>query len=315
MIAKIGLAAMASCCSFAVLVLASLTGFPTASIPSALAHDQIPANYLALYQRAALTCPGLDWTLLAAIGKVESDHGRSNLPGVHSGANSAGAQGPMQMLPTTFAGYDHPVDADPLPTETGGSKPPSPYNATDAIYAAARHLCSHGVADDVNSAVITYNCGNSGPACQVAAAGYAADVMASAASYRTLDDQPGAAADTAMQAAMAMIGTPYVWGGESPGGFDCSGLAQWAYAHAGIGLPRTAQLQYDAGPRRKPGSPLQPGDLLFFGDGTKAIHHVGIFIGDGLMVDAPHTGEVVRLDRVEGFSPAYVGATAPGNGT
>jgi cell wall-associated NlpC family hydrolase len=314
MMAKIGLAVMASCCSFAVLVLASLTGFPSASLPSGLAQDQIPASYLGLYQRAALTCPGLDWTVLAAIGHIESDHGRGTLPGVRSGANAAGAQGPMQMLPATFGAYDHPVDADPLPTEAGGGTPPSPYNPADAIYAAARYLCASHVADDVNAAVISYNCGNAGQACQVAAAGYAADVLATAASYRTPDDQPGTAADTAVQAAMAMLGTPYVWGGEDPTGFDCSGLVQWAYAHAGIALPRTAQLQYDAGPRRKPSAQLQPGDLLFFGAGPKAIHHVGIFVGDGLMVNAPHTGAVVRLDRVEGFTPPFVGASAPGNG-
>ena len=164
MMAKIGLAAMASCCSFAILVLAGLTGFPNASLPSALAQDHIPATYLGLYQRAAITCPGLDWTILAAIGKVESDHGRSTLPGVHSGANPAGAQGPMQMLAATFAAYEHPVDADPLPTEAGGATPPSPYNPTDAIYAAARYLCASHVADDVNAAVIAYNCGNPGQA-------------------------------------------------------------------------------------------------------------------------------------------------------
>ena len=171
-----------------------------------------------------------------------------------------------------------------------------------------------GVANDVNAAVIAYNCGNPGPACQVAAAGYAADVSATAASYRTADDQSGTAADTAVQAAMAMIGTPYVWGGEDPSGFDCSGLTQWAYAHAGIALPRTAQQQYEAGPRRQSSLPLQPGDLLFFGAGPTGIHHLGIFIGDGLMVDAPHTGALVRLDRVAGFAPADVGTTAPGNG-
>lgn len=313
MIAKIGLAAMAASGSFAVLVLASLNGFPIASVPSALARSEIPPDYLGLYQRAALTCPGLDWTVLAAIGKVESDHGRSTLPGVRNGSNTAGAQGPMQMLPATFAAYDHPVDADPLPTEPGGATPPSPYNPTDAIYAAARYLCASGVADDPSGAMITYNCGNPGPGCQVAAAGYAADVTATAASYRSLDDQPGTAAGIVIQAASSMLGTPYVWGGTDPGGFDCSGLAQWAYAHAGISLPRTAQLQYDAGPRRAGTATLQPGDLLFFGSGSQSVEHVGIYLGDGLMIDAPHTGAVVRLDRISGFTPPFLGATAPGN--
>jgi soluble lytic murein transglycosylase-like protein len=102
--------------------------------------DTIPPSYLALYRQGAATCPGLPWTVLAGIGSIESDHGRSTAAGVHSGANSAGAQGPMQFLPATFAGYDHPVPADPAPTPPGAAHPPSPYNPVDAIYAAARYL-------------------------------------------------------------------------------------------------------------------------------------------------------------------------------
>ena len=94
---------------------------------------------LSLYQAAAVTCPGLPWTVLAAIGTVESGNGTSSLPGVHSGANGAGAEGPMQFEPATFAAYDQPVPP-------GGADPPSPYDATDAVYAAARMLCADGAA-------------------------------------------------------------------------------------------------------------------------------------------------------------------------
>jgi hypothetical protein len=73
---------------------------PTAT---SAATSKIPAAMLALYRAAAATCPGLPWTILAAIGTVESDNGQSNLPGVHSGANSAGAEGPMQFESATFA--------------------------------------------------------------------------------------------------------------------------------------------------------------------------------------------------------------------
>ncbi len=122
--------------------------------------------------------------------------------------------------------------------------------------------------------------------------------------------------ETAVQAAavngaLALLGTPYVWGGESTHGFDCSGLVQYVYANAGLWLPRVAQAQYDAGPAVPPGHPVVPGDLVFFGSGPHDVTHVGIFVGDGLMVDAPHTGAVVRLDRVLGFEP-IVGVTAPG---
>src|SRR5580698_1357061 len=82
------------------------SGAPTASSAATAA---IPAAMLTLYQNAATTCPGLPWTILAAIGTIESDNGQSTLTGVHSGANSAGAEGPMQFEPATFAAYDQPV--------------------------------------------------------------------------------------------------------------------------------------------------------------------------------------------------------------
>jgi len=105
-----------------------------------------------LYRQAAATCPGLSWSVLAAIGTVESANGTSDLPGVHAGANPAGAEGPMQFLPATFAAYA-------LPTPPGGAVPPSPYDPTDAVYAATRLLCADGAAGgaDVGAAVYAYN--------------------------------------------------------------------------------------------------------------------------------------------------------------
>ena len=82
---------------------------------------------LALYQQAAATCPGLSWTILAAIGTIESDNGQSDLPGVHGGANAAGAVGIMSFEPSTFAADDQPVPP-------GGVNPPSPYDPTDAVF-------------------------------------------------------------------------------------------------------------------------------------------------------------------------------------
>lgn len=103
--------------------------------PSDLARASIPPDYLAWYIGAAQTCQGLPWAVLAGIGMVESDHGQSDLPGVHAGANAAGAEGPMQFLPATFGEFA--VDADP-------AQPVSPYNPADAIYSAARMLCADG---------------------------------------------------------------------------------------------------------------------------------------------------------------------------
>jgi len=131
-------------------LLALLTGGDVS--PPASATSGIPAGMLTLYEQAAATCPGLPWTVLAAIGTVESGNGTSDLPGVHSGANPAGAQGPMQFEPATFAEYDTPVPP-------GGASPPSPYDPTDAVYAAARMLCANGARDgaDISGAVFAYN--------------------------------------------------------------------------------------------------------------------------------------------------------------
>ena len=262
--------------------------------PSASATSSIPAAMLALYQQAATTCPGLPWTVLAAIGTIESDNGQSTLPGVQSGVNSAGAEGDMQELASTFAEYDQPVPP-------GGAQPPSPYDPTDAVYAAARMLCANGAANGANlsASVFAYNHSQS----------YVAEVLALASSYSQTQAQTvaaGTAGGIAVDWALAQVGTPYIWGGETPGvGFDCSGLVQAAYKVAGITLPRVAQDQYDATIKLAPGDPIQPGDLMFFGQSTSDVTHVGIYIGGGQMVDAPHTGADVRVEA----TPTTPGAT------
>jgi cell wall-associated NlpC family hydrolase len=119
-----------------------------------------------------------------------------------------------------------------------------------------------------------------------------------------------AAGEVAVAWALRQVGTPYAWGGETPGvGFDCSGLTQAAYRVAGIALPRVAQDQFDAGPQLGTGTLLEPGDLVFFGDGPSGVTHVGLYVGvqDGkaMMVDAPHTGADVRVE----VFPTTIGAS------
>lgn len=93
-----------------------------------------------------------------------------------------------------------------------------------------------------------------------------------------------------VKSARHWIGVPYLWGGESPNGFDCSGLVQYVLARNHITVPRVAAAQFAAG---KPVSHPEPGDGVFFGS---PVHHVGIVIGNGQMIDAPHTGALVRVE-------------------
>ena len=105
--------------------------------------------------------------------------------------------------------------------------------------------------------------------------------------------------------ALSQLGTPYVWGGAAPGGFDCSGLVMWAYSQVGVSLPHSTYALFALGvPVSR--DQLAPGDLVFF-DG---IGHVGIYIGGNEFVHAPHTGDVVKISSLDDpwYSGTYVGA-------
>ncbi|MEV8560174.1 NlpC/P60 family protein [Streptomyces sp. NPDC051917] len=105
---------------------------------------------------------------------------------------------------------------------------------------------------------------------------------------------PDARAAAAVAAARSALGRPYVWGASGPSGFDCSGLMQWSYAHAGIQLPRTSQEQRFAG-RHVPLSQARPGDLVIYRSDAS---HVGMYVGNGQVIHAPYPGAAVRYDPV-----------------
>ncbi len=281
----------------------------TTTLSGSAGSVQIPSAMLTLYQSAATECPGLSWTVLAAIGTVESGNGTSTLPGVDSGANSAGAEGPMQMLPATFAEYDQPVPA-------GGASPPSPYDATDEVYAAERMLCANGAGSSSTLAAAIYAYNHSGA--------YVSEVTAIAASLAGGSTSPtsggggsgtyplalppgptfAGSGEALVQAAETQLGVPYVWGGTTPGvGLDCSGLVVVAMQSLGFdiaGSYRTTEEQVYLG-TTVPLAQLQPGDLLFYAgsDGTTSSPgHVAIYVGAGIQIAAPETGEVVQLQPV-----------------
>jgi cell wall-associated NlpC family hydrolase len=290
------------------LAISAATGGIDLSTPSATAVAEIPPDYLLLYEQAGLAFD-VPWEVLAGIGKVECDHGRSSDPACwqEGVTNAAGAGGPMQFLASTWQSYGLDGDNDGRVDR---------WDAADAIVSAANYLKASGAPDNLEQAIYAYNHSPT----------YVDEVLAWASLYRsqlgaTPASEPGianvggpsSAAATAVAYALAQLGTPYRWGGEGPGGFDCSGLVQAAYDAAGLQLPRIAQAQYDAGPPVPPGEPLQPGDLVFFGADSRHVTHVGIVANAGVMVDAPHTGAVVRIESYQW--PDLLGATRPaGNG-
>lgn len=256
-----------------------------------------------LYEEAGLAFD-VPWEVVAGIGKVECDHGRDPDPACwkRGATNAAGAGGPMQFLGPTWQTYG---------IAASGSGTPDRWNPADAIVSAANLLKANGAPENIEAAVFAYNHSDT----------YVQQVLAWAGLYASEYGQsstpsavvPGRASSSAAQAAvayaLAQLGTPYQWGGEGAGGFDCSGLVQAAYGSAGIQLPRVAQAQYDAGPPVPADEPLQPGDLVFFGADPAHVTHVGIVVSPGEMVDAPHTGAVVRIEPYSW--PDYLGATRP----
>jgi soluble lytic murein transglycosylase-like protein len=160
---KLGFAAAAVC---GVMYLTD--NMPGAAATGPVSTDPIPPNYLALYKQAAGTCPNLDWALLAGVGKVETNHGRARLPGVSSGANYAGAKGPMQFLTPTF------TSVRSRHSDVGSDI----YDPADAIPAAAHYLCDSGVArGDITAGLWAYNHSSK----------YGADVRNQAAAYRRMN--------------------------------------------------------------------------------------------------------------------------------
>ncbi|MBB4917964.1 C40 family peptidase [Streptosporangium saharense] len=266
---------------------------------SQTATSDIPAEYLKQY-RAAAKKIGVQWNVLAGIGKRETDHGRSTLPGVSSGTNYAGAAGPMQFListwggkakikiPSTFNGYASDGDGDGWADV---------YNPADAILGAAKMIKHNGAPENVRRSLFVYN----------RAWWYVDQVMEIAERYAKdgavsvppqadeLCDEPLLAAAPSgtvsgiMEYALAQRGKPYLWGGTGPDAFDCSGIIYMAYRSVGLTIPRTTFGQWPFG-IKVPAGQEQAGDLVFFnaGPGTAADRpgHVGMVVSPGKMVEA-----------------------------
>ena len=297
----------------------SSTGISTAiqPAPSQVGRASIPGSYLQVFQQVGRAY-GVSWTLLAGIGEVESDDGRSTLPGVHSGSNAFGAAGPMQIgiggaAGNTWGGAPvHPASeqVSGVATDFNHDGIASVYEPADAIAGAAKYLLAHGVLSNPSAAIFAYNHLTSYVqavehwASVYAGGAFTVSTVAPAPQQQCLTNPGTVSTQVANQTvatviafARQQIGKPYLWGGTGPDAFDCSGLVMMAYRAAGIDIPRTSEEQWLWGPR-VPAGHEQPGDLVFFAgsDGTTtAPGHVGLVIGHGQMIEAYATGFPIRI--------------------
>ncbi|GGM82000.1 transglycosylase [Longimycelium tulufanense] len=281
-----------------------------ASLPS-LNVDGVPEPFRRWIIQAGQECPEIGAAVLAAQIEVESNWSPQ-------ATSHAGAVGLAQFMPGTWARWG--VDAD-------GDGTKDPRNPADAILAQARYMCylSHEVrrylaqgrlhGDPLDLALAAYNAGLG----NVLAAGgvpvngeterYAPKIRRALPRYALLTGGAGttsAFGQGMVEAALAQHGKPYIWGGgnyfgPTGGGFDCSGLVQYAAYQASDGklrIIRPADAQARQGQHVDP-QHLQPGDVIAFRyHGAAEYHHIGIYIGHGQMVHAPDVGDVVKTSDI-----------------
>ncbi len=277
-----------------------------------LAPGSVPQKYADGITAAAASCPGVSAPVLGAQLQVESGWNPHAL-------SPAGAQGLAQFLPATWAAYG--VDA---PAPYSGDGIADVWNPYDAIFSAARYDCalaSMVAAVPGDSTALTLAAYNAGPFAVLRYGGvppypetqrYVAAILELAAQFGASGTvAPADAAATAVAFAQSKLGLPYQYGGTGPL-YDCSGLTQAAWAAGGFHLPRTSQEQWYAGSRVEV-TDLQPGDLVFYANDVRdpsTIHHVGLYVGDGQMIESPYTGAFVRYSRILPRAD-YIGAVRP----
>jgi cell wall-associated NlpC family hydrolase len=280
---------------------------------SELAPGTVPTAYAGLILRYGSSCASLTPARLAAQLYQESKFDPVAV-------SNKGAIGIAQFLPATWSAHGFDASGD------GRSDPRDP---DDAIPSAAVYDCS--LAADVaqvpgDAATNMLAAYNAGPYAVIKANGVPPftetrqyvtriHVLELAFTATIGPIAPSQAAAAAVTFAYGVLGTPYKWGGNGTsadkGRFDCSGLSQAAYRIGGVPLARLAHLQWYSG-AHIPRDQLAPGDLVFFAydlSDPNTIHHVGIYVGDGYMIDAPHTGADIRFDPID--QPDYIGAVRP----
>lgn len=307
----------------AVAALVQAAGDDPFSAGSAALSLSVPAAYKSLIEEAGNTCSEISPNLLAALLKQESGFNPNS-------TSPAGAEGIAQFMPSTWE--KHGLDGN-------GDGQRNVWDPEDAIPSAAKYLCDSAQAvkdvpgDKTANMLAAYNAGSGAVKKYGGVPPYKetqnyVKVIAATANSAPPAGSSGTAANsgqaaTALKAAQQMLGKPYSWGGGSASGptkgtccspngrsgasiigFDCSGLTLYAYAKAGISLPRTAAAQYAASEPVKP-EDMRPGDLVFYGSSASSIHHVGMYVGGGWIIDAPRPGTEVRYDPMDTMSDLF----------
>ncbi|MFF0818071.1 peptidoglycan DD-metalloendopeptidase family protein [Rhodococcus sp. NPDC003318] len=271
-----------------------------------LAFGRVPPEFEPWLRRAGSVCPEIDSPLLAA--QLQQENGFRH--GQGAPVSPAGAMGPAQFMPSTWATWGKDYDGDGIV---------DPNSIGDAVMSQAHFMCalyqevSSAPGDPVELTLAAYNAGNGavqqydGIPPYAETRDYVAKITTARAAFANPNSQgrfvPNATGDSGqvVAAAREYLGTPYVWGGggtagPSGGGFDCSGLTSYAVHAATAGkvtLPRTSEEQWRIGVEI-PLDQTRPGDLVFGSWGPNGPGHVGIYTGGGQMVHAPNTGDVVK---------------------
>ncbi|GAA1223032.1 C40 family peptidase [Prauserella halophila] len=287
----------------------------------------IPRRAMRAYATATVRMeqeqPGcnLSWVTLAGIGRTASDHGRTGERSLtrdgrptspigtielrdFSGdvISQTGAKGPMQLSPAVWQQW----------AATSAGSAPNVQDIDDAALTAGRALCDEGRDLDRGQQWLE------GVSSLHDEPLFLHRVLATANVYGTVgmeDEPPNEKVLQAVTFAIEKIGLPYVWGGngqeQGDAGFDCSGLTTAAYDSAGVSLERTAHWQYSSVPIIGPDEQPRLGDLVFFGDPNTKIHHVGMYIGNQQMIDAPTFGQAVQVHNYRKPGDSYAGAGRP----
>ncbi|NJQ04047.1 C40 family peptidase [Streptomyces lonarensis] len=275
------------------------------------ADAPVPGWVRELVNRHADECPQVTASLLAAQLWQESRFDPE-------ATSPVGAVGIAQFMPATWLA--HGVDGD-------GDGIKDARNPADAVPAQAKYNCilarevESVPGDSTDNMLAAYNAGGgavhkyNGVPPFPETRDYVRSIRELAAEWAALDTSdspPGESASIAISAAKTALGTWYQWGGTcvapyvGPTGCDCSSLTKMAWSAAGVNLPRVTYDQVHAGTAVESISQLRPGDLIFTVPGTAGPEHVGMYIGDGRVIDAPRTGAQVRIKPLSYWKPQII---------